>query len=144
VIDELYSERLRQWAACLPPVRAVPDANASACKHARLCGSEVCIDLLLDGNTVTDFGLRVEACALGRASAAILAHGLKGASFKKISKAYHVLQASLKGEDADPPKRFKDVVIFQSIKDYKNRHASVLLPWEATLQAFKHQKDTPS
>ena len=71
MIDEIYNNRILEFAANIPRIGrlAAPDATATA--HSKLCGSTVTVDLVLDGDVVADFAHEVRACALGQASSSI-------------------------------------------------------------------------
>ena len=112
--------------------------HGTAEKVAKLCGSRVVVDVVVDGDQIVDFAQDVKACALGQAAAAVLGTHVVGASLSEIEMARDAFRAMLKdGADA-PVGRFSDLSMLAPVKDYPARHASTLLAFEATVDAV-HQ-----
>jgi NifU-like protein involved in Fe-S cluster formation len=138
---KLYSGRILALAADMPRTTRLDMPTATAKKRAPLCGSTVTVDVLLSDGFVTDYGQDVKACALGQAAAAVVGANVVGLSVDQIQKGRDQLFAMLK-EDADPPTApFKDLEVLAPAKDYKNRHASILLAFDATLDALSQSAE---
>jgi NifU-like protein involved in Fe-S cluster formation len=133
---KLYSERILALAADIPLAERLAEPHASARRRSPLCGSTVTVDLSLDGDRIAAFGQDVRACALGQASASILGRHAVGASRADIAAARDALSAMLKHAGPAPEGTFAELGVLLPAKDYKNRHASILLAWDATLAAF--------
>ncbi|MCG9916358.1 MAG: iron-sulfur cluster assembly scaffold protein [Phenylobacterium sp.] len=137
MIDDLYSARLLKLAANMPRAGRLSAPDGSSEKVAKLCGSRVVVDVVLDGDQVIDFAQDVKACALGQAAAAVLGTHVVGASLAEIEMARDGFRAMLKdGADA-PVGRFSDLSMLAPVKDYPARHASTLLAFEATVDAVQ-------
>ncbi len=138
MLDDLYSEKLLTLSSNIAHLGRLETPQGSATKHARLCGSVVTVDVALDENGfIGDFAQDVKACALGQASAAVLGSQALGASLDEARAARDNLRALLAGEAATFPGRFADLAIFEAVQDYKARHASVLLAFEAVVEAME-------
>jgi NifU-like protein involved in Fe-S cluster formation len=138
MIDDLYSARLLKLAANMPRAGRLAQPHGTAEKVAKLCGSRVVVDVVVDGDQIVDFAQDVKACALGQAAAAVLGTHVVGASLSEIEMARDAFRAMLKdGADA-PVGRFSDLSMLAPVKDYPARHASTLLAFEATVDAV-HQ-----
>jgi NifU-like protein involved in Fe-S cluster formation len=111
--------------------------DTSVRRVAKLCGSEIDLELSVRDGVVTEFAQRVRACALGQASAAILAESIKGATASDIQSARDALYAMLKSDGPAPSGRFAKLALLQDVKRYPARHQSVLLAWEAALEAIE-------
>ncbi len=135
MIDELYSAKILQAAANLPRIGRLAHPDGSAERVAKLCGSRITIDVVLDGDTVVDFAQEVRACALGQAAAAVLAAEVVGARVDEIEMATEAFRAMLRQGGPPPAGRFSDLAMLEQVKDYPPRHASSLLAFEATLAA---------
>ncbi|PQA87856.1 iron-sulfur cluster assembly scaffold protein [Hyphococcus luteus] len=132
MLSELYTGGVLDAAAAIPPAHRLPSPDASATKSSRVCGSEVTVDLAMDGDHVSDFGMEAKACALGQASASILARNIIGASAKELYVLRNQMRAMLKEEGAPPEgERWADLAMLEPIRDYPQRHASTLLVFEA-------------
>ena len=134
MLGNLYSSDVLTLASTLENGRlGAPDGTAR--KVSKLCGSEVEIDVAMDGERVADAALRIEACALGQASAALLLEQIRGATLAELTDARDGLRAMLK-EDAEPPAgRFERLALLTGVRAYPARHQSVMLAWDAAVDA---------
>lgn len=137
MIDDLYSARLLKLAANMPRSGRLPAPDASVEKVAKLCGSRVVVDVVVEDGRVADFAQDVKACALGQAAAAVLGANVVGADLAELEVARDQFRAMLKdGADA-PDGRFSDLSMLTPVKDYPARHASTLLAFEAVAEAVR-------
>ncbi len=139
---KLYSQRILALAADMPRTQRLNAPTATAKKRSPLCGSTVTVDLELRDGVVTDYGQDVKACALGQAAAAVVGANIVGLSEEGIQVGRDQLYAMLKEDGPVPEAPFADLEVLQPAKDYKNRHASILLAFDATLEALSDAKAT--
>ncbi|MGI8840167.1 MAG: iron-sulfur cluster assembly scaffold protein [Caulobacteraceae bacterium] len=137
MIDDLYSAKILALAANMPRAGRLAAPDASAEKVAKLCGSRVVVDVVLDRGRVADFAQEIRACALGQAAAAVLGANVIGASVHEIEMAREAFRAMLKTGGPAPTGRFSDLAMLEPVKDYPPRHASTLLAFEATVEACR-------
>ncbi|MEH3124241.1 iron-sulfur cluster assembly scaffold protein [Agrobacterium cavarae] len=130
-MDDIYNNRILEFAGNIPLAGGMADADAQAEKHSKLCGSKVKVYIKMDGDQVCDFTHEVRACALGQASSSIMAHHVVGASRAEIRKARQDMIDMLTANGEGPEGRFEDMRVLKPVKDYKARHASTLLTFEA-------------
>ena len=130
-MDDIYNNRILEFAGNIPLAGGMADADAQAEKHSKLCGSKVKVYIKMDGDQVCDFSHEVRACALGQASSSIMAHHVVGASRAEIRKARQDMIDMLTANGEGPEGRFEDMRVLKPVKDYKARHASTLLTFEA-------------
>ena len=135
-LNDIYSTKLLDLAADLPHSDrlAAPDATATA--HSKLCGSTIAVDLQLDGDTITGFGQTVKACLLGQASASIVGREIIGVTTDEIAEVGRIMRAMLKEDGAPPDGRWADLALLEPVRQYKSRHASTLLIFEAIDKAI--------
>jgi len=133
---KLYSGRILELAADIPHLGRLPNAQGTAKKRSPLCGSTVTVDLALDGDRIADFRQDVKACALGQASASVVGRAVIGTTRDQVARARAELEAMLKRGGAVPEAPFDGLEVLLPAKDYANRHASILLALDATLDAF--------
>ena len=136
MLDDIYNAKILELAGNIPRIGRLAEPDASSRQHSRLCGSTVTVDLNLAEGRVAGFGQDVKACALGQASASVLARSVLGASREDIARARDQLAAMLKSGGPAPGAPFDALEVLMPARDYKNRHASILLAWDATLAAF--------
>ncbi|HAQ36386.1 MAG: iron-sulfur cluster assembly scaffold protein [Maricaulis sp.] len=132
--DALYSSEILRLAADIPHIGRLDRPDGSARRVSRLCGSEVGVEIALERGAVSDIALQVKACALGQASASILAKHAIGATPAEIADARDALAAMLKGADA-PEGRFAELSVLEAARAYPARHASIRLAFEAAADA---------
>ncbi len=137
---KLYSQRILALAADMPRTARLVDPSASAKQRAPLCGSTVTVDVVVEDDVVKNYGQDVKACALGQAAAAVVGAQVVGLSISEIQNGRDQLFAMLKSEGPVPTAPFEGLEVLQPAKDYKNRHASILLAFDATLAALSDAK----
>ena len=136
MIDDVYNAKILEFAGNIQRIGALDDADASARAHSKLCGSTVKVWLKLDGDIVADFAHEVKACALGQASSSIMASNIVGASMAELRLARDEMIAMLKHGGDAPTGRFSDLRFLAPVRDYKARHASTLLTFDAVVDAI--------
>lgn len=136
MLDDVYNRRILELAGNILRIGRLPDAQASATAHSRLCGSTVTVDLKMDGDVVTDFAHDVKACALGQASSSIMARSIIGARASELLSLRDAMHAMLKQNGPAPTGRFADCEVLIPVREYKARHASTLLTFDAVADAI--------
>ena len=137
MIDDVYNARILELAAAVPETGRLAAPDASATRHSKLCGSTVRVDVAMDGDTVADVAMEVKACALGQATASVIAANAVGASEGEVIDARDRLRAMLKDGGEPPTGRFADLAFLAPVRDYRARHASTLLAAEALAEAVE-------
>jgi NifU-like protein involved in Fe-S cluster formation len=135
-MDDIYNSKILEFAGNIPLTGTLDDADASAQAHSRLCGSKVRIWLKMDGDTISAFSHDVKACALGQASSSIMARHVVGATSDEVRKAREDMLAMLKADGEGPDGRFADMRYLLPVRDYKARHASTMLTFDAVVDAI--------
>lgn len=135
-MDELYHARVLELAADIPHVGRLDRPQGSATKVSRVCGSIVSVDLALQDGRITAFAIEPKACALGQASAGVLALNAIGASAEEVIAARDGLRAMLKNGAPPPEGRFWELRHLEGVREYPARHASTLLAFEAAAAAI--------
>ena len=136
MIDDVYNARILGFAGNIGRIGRLEHPDASARAHSRLCGSTVTVDLAMADGIVTDFAHEVKACALGQASSAIMAQNVVGATADELREVRETMLKMLK-ENGPPPKgRFEDLRYLEPVRDYRARHASTMLTFDAVVDAI--------
>ena len=136
MLNDVYNSRILELAGNIPRVGRLAAPDASATAHSKLCGSTVTIDLKMDGDTVTDFAHDVKACALGQASSSIMARNVIGARAGELRDLRDNVRRMLKENGAPPSGRWADIAVLEPVRDYKARHASTMLTFDAVVSAI--------
>jgi NifU-like protein involved in Fe-S cluster formation len=137
MLNDVYNSKILELAGNIPRIGRLPDADASAKAHSKLCGSTVTIDLKMDGDTVTDFAHEVKACALGQASSSIMARHVVGAKADDLRALRETVRKMLKDNGAPPADGpWADIAVLEPVRDYKARHASTMLTFDAVVDAI--------
>ncbi|MEL7124839.1 MAG: iron-sulfur cluster assembly scaffold protein [Pseudomonadota bacterium] len=134
---KLYSNRILALAADIPHHSRLDAPTATVKKRSPLCGSAVTVDITVADGRVSGFGQDVKACALGQAAAAVTGAAVIGRSYEELQAARDGLRAMLKSGGPVPPAPFDGFEVLEPARDYKNRHASILLCIEATTEAME-------
>lgn len=136
MLNEVYNKRILELAGNIPRLGRLATPDASATAHSKLCGSTVTVDLKMDGPVVTDFAHEVKACALGQASSSIMAQHVVGATAGELRAVRETMLKMLKENGAPPEGRFADLKYLEPVRDYKARHASTMLTFDAVVDAI--------
>ena len=137
MLNEIYNRRILELAASIPRLGRLSSADATATAHSKLCGSTVTIDLKMDGDTVTDFAHEVKACALGQASSSIMASNVIGSKGAELRELRDSVRRMLKENGPPPaPGKWADIAVLEPVRDYKARHASTMLTFDAVVSAI--------
>jgi len=136
MLNDIYSRRILELAANIPHLGRLPEPDASATAHSKLCGSTITVDLKLEGNVVTAFAHDVKACALGQASSAIMGQHVIGSTVEELREVREAATRVLKANGEAPLGKWEDLKVLEPLRDYKARHASILLTFNAVVDAL--------
>ena len=133
---KLYSAKILALAADIPHLDRLENPGATVKRRSPLCGSTVTVDVTVKDGKVAEFGQDVKACALGQASASVVGSAIIGATRTQVETACDQLKAMLKNDGPAPDAPFDGLEVLIPARDYKNRHASIMLALESTLEAM--------
>src|SRR5215813_3716767 len=134
--EDIYSQRILEIAANMPRAERLAHPDATAAAHSKLCGSRVTVDLSMEGEVVTDYGQSVKACLLGQSSAAVMGREIVGSTAAELRAVGAAMRKMLKAGGPPPNGRWLDLAVLEPVKDYKARHASTLLVFDAVEDAI--------
>jgi NifU-like protein involved in Fe-S cluster formation len=133
---KLYSARILALAADMPHTTRLAQPDATVKRRSPLCGSTVTVDVTLRDGRIAEYAQDVKACALGQAAAALVGHAVIGCTRAQVETALDELKVMLKTDGPAPSAPFDGLEVLRPARDYKNRHASILLALEATAEAM--------
>jgi len=136
MIDEVYNAKILGFAGNIGRIGRLEAPDATATAHSKLCGSTVTVDIRMEGEVVVDFAHEVKACALGQASSSIMAQNAVGATADELRAVREAMLKMLKENGAPPEGRFADLKYLEPVRDYKARHASTMLTFDAVVDAI--------
>lgn len=137
---KLYSGKILALAADIPHLERLADPDATVKKRSPLCGSTVTVDVRLENGRIAAFGQDVKACALGQASASVAGAAALGRTLEEVKTARDQLKAMLKDGGPAPDAPYDGLEVLLPAREFKNRHASILLALEATLEAMQQAR----
>ena len=136
MLNDIYNKRIIELAGNIPRLGRLPSPDATATAHSKLCGSTVKVDLRMDGPVVTDFAHEVKACALGQASSSIMASHVVGSTASELRELRESVRKMLKENGKPPQGKWADIAFLEPVRDYKARHASTMLTFDAVVDAI--------
>lgn len=136
MIDSVYNTRILELVANVSRLGRLPAPQASATAHSKLCGSKITVDLVVEDGKVADYAQEVKACALGQASASIMASHIIGATPDELRELREAMRKMLKENGPPPAGAWSDLSALEPVRDYKARHASTMLPFDAVVEAL--------
>ncbi len=138
---KLYSGKILELASDMPRTERLAHPDASVKRRSPLCGSTVTVDVCVKDGVIVDYGQDVKACALGQAAASVVGAHIVGCDLQQVERARDELKAMLNAAGPAPSAPFEDLGVLIPARDFKNRHASILLALEATLEAMQQARD---
>lgn len=135
-LDAIYNTKILELAASIPRTARLANPDATAVAHSKLCGSTVTVDLVVDGDVIVDFGQSVKACLLGQAAATLVGREVVGSTGQEIRAVGETMRAMLKENGPPPTGKWADLAVLEPVRDYKARHTSTLLVFEAITRAL--------
>jgi NifU-like protein involved in Fe-S cluster formation len=136
MLDHIYNQKILELAADIPRLKRLEDPDATAVAHSKLCGSKVTVDLNMEDGMVTGFGHEVKACALGQASSSIMARHVVGSTANELRALREQMYDMLKNNGPAPQGKWNDLEALTPVRDFKARHASTLLTFDAVVDAI--------
>jgi NifU-like protein involved in Fe-S cluster formation len=134
--DDIYSQSILELAAAMPRTARLAMPEATAMAHSKLCGSTVTIDLSMEGDVVSDYGQSVKACLLGQSAASVMGREVIGSSAAELREVGRAMRKMLKEGGPPPHGKWGDLAVLEPVRDYKARHASTLLVFDAVEDAI--------
>jgi len=141
---KLYSARILELASDIPHHGRLEAPDATVKRRAPLCGSTVTVDIKTDGRAITDYAAEVKACALGQAAASVVGANIIGCTLDQVTSARNALNAMLKQDGSVPAAPFDGLEVLLPAREYKNRHASIMLTLEAATEALESAQSSSS
>ena len=135
-LSEIYNQRILELSANIAGAERLGDADGTATAHSKLCGSTVTVDLKIEGDRVKAFGQTVKACLLGQAAASVMGTNIVGSRADELRQVGSAMRRMLKQGGLPPTGRWADLAVLEPVKDYKARHASTLLVFDAVEAAL--------
>jgi NifU-like protein involved in Fe-S cluster formation len=137
MLNDVYNRRIIELAGTIPRIGRLAEPDATATAVSKLCGSTVTVDLKMNGEKISDFAHEVKACALGQASSSIMARNVIGSTATELRALREDMRKMLK-ENGEPPAtgKWSDIAVLEPVRDYKARHASTLLTFDAVVDAI--------
>jgi NifU-like protein involved in Fe-S cluster formation len=135
MLNDVYNAKILDLAGNIPRLGRLEAPDASATAHSKLCGSTVTVDVVMTDGQVSDFAHDVKACALGQASSSIMARHVVGSKPDELRDLRETVRKMLKENGAPPTGRWADIAVLEPVRDYKARHASTLLTFDAVVKA---------
>ncbi len=136
MLNDVYNKKIIELAGNIPRLGRLDAPDATATAHSKLCGSTVKVDLKMEGTVVSDFAHEVKACALGQASSSIMARHVVGSSAAELRELRDTVRRMLKENGAPPEGKWAEIAVLEPVRDYKARHASTLLTFDAVVDAI--------
>lgn len=136
MLDDVYNAKILEYAGNIERMGELEAPDAKARAHSKLCGSTVDVSIQMDGDVVSDFAHKVKACALGQASSSIMARVVIGCTAEELRDLRKTMYSMLKENGPPPEGKFAEFRFLEPVRDYKARHASTLLTFDAVVDCL--------
>ena len=136
-LDDVYNTKILELAGNIPRSVRLTSPTATASAQSKLCGSAITVDLVLEGGRITEYGQTVKACLLGQASASVVGAEIVGTTPAEFHQVARLMNEMLKSSGPAPTGRWSDLAVLAPVRDYRSRHASTLLVFNAVEKALE-------
>ncbi len=136
MLDSVYNSKIIEYAGNIQNIGELEDAHAKSRVHSKLCGSTVDVSLKMEAETVTEFAHKVKACALGQAASSMMARVVVGSTADELRELRNTMYKMLKENGEAPAGKFEEFKFLEPVKEYKARHASALLTFDAVVNCI--------
>ncbi len=136
LLSEIYNQKILELAANISCTERLDDADARATAHSKLCGSTVTVDLKMKGDVVTAYGQTVRACLLGQSACGVMGLNIIGSTAQELRKVRNRMRAMLRENGPPPTGKWADLAVLEPVRDFKARHTSTLLVFDAVEEAI--------
>ncbi|MHA6690279.1 iron-sulfur cluster assembly scaffold protein [Devosia sp. A449] len=143
-LSDLYSQKILDLAGNARSPGRLAEPGASARKVSRVCGSAIDVDLVVRDGIIAAYGHEVSACALGQTSAAVVAREIVGTPVGEFRQLREQMHAMLKQDGPPPTGKWDDLRFLEPVRDYRARHMSTLLVFDAVVEALEKIESTES
>ena len=143
-LSDLYSQKILDLAGNARQPGRLAVADASARKVSRVCGSVIEVDVIVRDGVIAGYGHEISACALGQTSAAVVAREIVGTPVDAFRQVRAQMHAMLKADGAPPSGKWEDLRYLEPVRDYRARHMSTLLVFDAVVEAIEKAESAES
>lgn len=137
MLDKVYNAKILELAGNIPRIGRLEQPDGTAKGYSKLCGSTITVDVVLRDGKVADYAHELKACALGQASASIMARNVVGSTPEELRAAREALRRMLKENGPPPDGKWADLAVLEPVRDYKARHGSIMLAFNAVVEAVE-------
>jgi NifU-like protein involved in Fe-S cluster formation len=143
-LSDLYSDKILDLAGNARQPGRLTEADASARKVSRVCGSVIEVDVIVRDGIIADYGHEISACALGQTSAAVVAREIVGTPVAEFRQLREQMHAMLKEGGSPPEGKWSDLRFLEPVREYRARHMSTLLVFDAVVEALEKAESVES
>ena len=113
---------------------ALNGANRHADGKNPLCGDHVTVELLVDGDTISDVHFTGQGCAISKASASLMTAAVKGKTRAEAEALFAKFHAMVLGQREGTKEELGQLVVFSGVSRFPVRVKCASLAWH-TLKA---------
>jgi NifU-like protein involved in Fe-S cluster formation len=139
-MHEIYNSRVIELAANIPRLERLENPDASASAHSRMCGSSVTVDINMQDGIVSGYGQQVKACLIGQLAASVTGSNIVGCTADELRAVREQMLNMLKNGGPPPVGKWADLSLLEPVRNYKQRHASAMLVFDAIIKAINQIK----
>lgn len=136
MINDLYNEKILKLASNISRNGRLNEFDFTSVAVSKLCGSKVTVDIKITNNLISDFSHIVKACALGQASSSVMASNIIGSDMEELKNLQIEMRNMLKDNGPTPRGKWSDLEVLEPVRDYKGRHSSVMLTFDAVVDCI--------
>ena len=138
-LRELYQEIILDHSKSPRNFRFPEGANCEAQGDNPLCGDNLTIKLVLQGDTIVDIGFQGSGCAISQAAASTMTEMVKGKGTEEINKIFENYHDVVMGKAEIDEDLLGKLAVFAGVAEFPMRVKCATLAWHTMQQAIKGQ-----
>jgi nitrogen fixation NifU-like protein len=121
---------------------ALAGANRTAEGKNPLCGDQVQVELVVDGDVISDVHFTGHGCAISKASASLMTSAVKGKSRAEAERLFERFHALVMGQDPAGGADLGQLVVFSGVSRFPVRVKCASLAWHTLKAALADESVT--
>ncbi len=151
-LEELYREVILDHYRNPRNRGSLAHATAHAQGNNPLCGDEIELDVLIEGDAVADVAVIGQGCSISQASASMMTEAIKGKTLEQVGELTAKFKAMMDIDDQtdvdlDPDRPgsvLGDLEALQGVRKFPVRIKCANLAWTTLEEALRSRAETPA
>ncbi|KPK65789.1 MAG: nitrogen fixation protein NifU [Gemmatimonas sp. SG8_38_2] len=145
-LRELYQQVILEHSRSPRNFKELDGASHSAEGYNPLCGDQIAVFVILDGDKIADIGFKGSGCAISKASASLMTAAVKGKTLAEAEALFGSFREMVTSEhDADiDADELGKLAVFSGVREFPVRVKCATLAWHTLHSALEGKGESVS